>query len=70
MIDLLYNVGVFESFEQTDFSNGSRRDSIVFFLQSDFLERHILIRLQVFALPHDTICTFSELLLALIAFKL
>ena len=64
------DVWMFKSFEEGDFSDGSRRHSIILFLQSDFLQGHDLARLQVLALIHDTISALTELLHILVALEL
>ncbi len=56
-----------QSFEQTDFTDGSRWNSIIFLLKSDFLESHHLASDKISALVDDTVSSLSELLLALVA---
>lgn len=68
--NLLDNVGVPESFEETDLTDGRRWHTVVFFLQSDFLQGHDRPSLQVTALVHDTVGTFSKLLLTFVTVQL
>ena len=59
-----------ETFKQADFADGRGGDTIVFLLESDFLEGDDLTSVQVSALVYDTVGALSEFLLALIAFQL
>lgn len=69
-INLLNDVRVLDAFEQRDLSDGGRRDSIVFFFQSDLLESYELTSHGVSALVYDTIGTFSKFLKSLVSLQL
>ena len=56
-----------QSFKQADFADSRRWDSIVFLLESDFLEGDDLTRDKVSALVDNTVGTLSKFLLSLIA---
>ena len=59
-----------EAFKQTNLTDGSGRNTVVFFLESDFLQSDNFASLKVSALVHDTICAFSKFLLALVTLQL
>ena len=59
-----------QAFEQTDFADGRRGDSIVFFLQSNFFQRHHLVGQLVAALVHDTVSALAQLLQTFVAIQL
>ena len=59
-----------EAFKQTNLTDGSGWNTIVFFLESDFLQSDYFASLKVSALVHDTVCAFSEFLLALVTLQL
>ena len=59
-----------DSFKQRNFSDSSRRDAIILFFQSDFLECDVLSSHRVSALVDHSICTLSKLFLAFVPFEL
>ena len=52
------DVFVLEFFQQTDFPDGRTRNALIFGFQSDLLERHDPVCLDVTSLVDNTICTY------------
>ena len=68
--DLLNDVWVLETLEQTNFTDGGRGHSVIFFLEPDFFEGHNLASDQVAALVNDTVGSLAQFLLAFVPFQL
>lgn len=59
-----------DTFEEGNFADCSRWDTIIFLLESDLLKGYIVTSDQIFALKHYTVGALSKFLKALVAFKL
>lgn len=67
--NLLNNVGVLQVLQQADLSDGSARDAVVFFLQSDLLNGYQFTSLGVESLVDDSVGALSQLLLLNVLLK-
>ena len=70
MIDLLYDIWVFDAFQKSYFTDCSRRDSIIIPINSYFFHGYYLLGQLVCGLENHSISTFTKLLLHIILFQL